>query len=239
MKDIKINKGIVNIYSSVVKRKVLLAEEDIDNKKIISLYIRVSGVEVDIAVNAQQAIEKVLQNNYDLILIDMDMLIMDSMEPIRLLKSKTPIVALTTDVFLEGSRKISSTGCSDYLTKPIDRKRLYEILRQYLQVSSDEITPLRSSLLDNEPELHDLIKKYIHKYPVMIKNLNMAFKEVDLSLFEMLLHDIKSTGGNYGFMLITDLAVMIKTHLNNNNVKSIKPLLDELEMLHQRMMLAL
>jgi len=232
----------VNTYSNVVTGKVLLAEDNIDNEKLISLYIRTAGAEVDVAVNGKQAVEMALQNNYDLLLMDINMPVMGGLEAIRILKDKeykVPIVALTANAFLDISESFPGSTGSDFLTKPIDRKRFYEILREYLQSSSDELIPLRSSLLDNEPELHDLIKKYINKYPDMIRELKIAFKETDLSSFEMLLHDIKSTGGNYGFMLITDLAIMIKTHLNNHNVKAVKPLLDELEALHQRMLLAL
>lgn len=242
MEYMKNNKAIVNAYGNAVTGRVLLAEDNIESKKLISLYIRTAGAEIDVAVNAELVVEMALQNNYDLILIDMNMPVMGSVGVIRDLKLKkisTSVVVLTDSVFSDMSEKNTSNECSGFLTRPIDRMPFYEILRKYFKLSSDEIMPLKSSLLENEPELYDLIKKYIHKYPEMIEKLKITFKESDLSLFEVLLHDIKSTGGNYGFMLITDLAIMIKTHLNNNNVKAIIPLLDDLEVLHKRMLLAL
>jgi len=230
------------LYSNVVTGRVLLAEDNIDNQELVSLYIRTAGAQVDVANNGEQAVRMALDNCYDLVLMDMNMPVMGGAEAIRVLKSeryKTPIVALTANAFLDISENITGEGCDDFLTKPLDRKRFNAILLQYLQTSQDETIPLRSSLLENEPELQGLIRKYIYKYPGMVSDLKVAFENADFKLFEMLLHDIKSTGGNYGFMLITDLAVMIKTHLNNNNKNAVLPLLDELESLHQRMLLAL
>lgn len=229
-----------NSYNNVVTGKVLLAEDNIDNQELISLYIKAAGAEVDVAHNGEQAVKMALQNNYDLVLMDMNMPVMGGIEAISILKSagyQPPIVALTANTFLDTSENFSGGGCDDFLTKPIERNHFYDILREYLKSSTAETIPLRSSLLKNEPELKNLIKKYINKYPSMIFDLKAAFENEDYNLFEMLLHDIKSTGGNYGFMLITDLSVMIKTHLNNNNIKAIIPLLDELETLHKRMVL--
>ena len=100
-------------------------------------------------------------------------------------------------------------------------------------------TPLPSSLLEDEPELAELIKKYVLKYPQMVSDLKKVFKGKDTASFEMKLHDIKSTGGNYGFMPIADIAVMIEKQLDNGNHVEINSLLDELSELSPRMELAL
>ncbi|RDH81381.1 MAG: hypothetical protein DIZ80_14935 [endosymbiont of Galathealinum brachiosum] len=239
----KIVKEIIypGLYSNIVSGRILLAEDNQDNQELVSLYIRTAGAEVDVANNGQQAVEMAKQHNYDLILLDMKMPVMSGLEAAALLNEqacKSPIVALTANAFEDMAEDCINAGCRGFLTKPIDRSRFYQVLRKYLAASPDKIIPLRSSLLDDEPELLDLIKKYTAKYPSMIQDLKKTFEYTDGSEFEMLLHDIKSTGGNYGFMLITDLAVMIKTHLNNHNRIAIVPLLDELESLHKRMLLA-
>ncbi len=99
--------------------------------------------------------------------------------------------------------------------------------------------PLRSSLLDDEPELVVLIEKYINQYPAMMVELNRVFEKKDWVNFEKQLHNIKSTGGNYGFMCITEQAVKIKNHLHAGDSNAIKGLLRDLEGLHQRMLLGL
>ncbi len=104
---------------------------------------------------------------------------------------------------------------------------------------SDKTIPLYSSLLDKEPELFELIKRYVNKYPEMINELKKTFEKKDWDTFDQGLHDIKSTGGNYGYMCITELAVIIKIHLDSSDYIAIAPLLNELENLHQRMLLAI
>lgn len=75
---------------------------------------------------------------------------------------------------------------------------------------SEKITPLHSSLLEDEPELIDLITKYINNFPGMVNELKVAFENRNWVDFEIYLHDLKSTGGNYGFMVITETVVKIK-----------------------------
>ncbi len=229
-------------YSNIVSGRILLAEDNQDIQELVSLYIKIAGAEVDIADNGQQALIMAQQQNYDLILMDMKMPVMSGLEAVTRLTEqacKVPVVALTANALEDVAEDCIKAGCRDSLTKPIDRRCFYQVLRKYLPASSEEIVPLRSSLLDDEPELLGLIKKYINKYPSMIKELKKTFEYADGSEFEMLLHDVKSTGGNYGFMLVTNLAIMIKNHLNNDNHFVIVSLLDELEGLHQRMLMAM
>ncbi len=107
-----------------------------------------------------------------------------------------------------------------------------------MSIKPANLQPLHSSLLEKEPELFDLIKKYVMAYPEMIRVLKTEMEEKNWDDFNQYLHDLKSTGGNYGFMCITELAVQIKTHLDENNQQAILPLLDELDALQHRMLLA-
>jgi HPt (histidine-containing phosphotransfer) domain-containing protein len=106
-------------------------------------------------------------------------------------------------------------------------------------MTAENTIPLYSSILGKEPELLNLIKRYINKYPEMISELKKSFEENDWESFDQKLHDIKSTGGNFGYMNITELAIKIKSYLNDSDYKAIQPLLNELENLHKRMQLAI
>lgn len=108
-----------------------------------------------------------------------------------------------------------------------------------MSMTVENTIPLYSSLLGKEPELLKLIKKYVNKYPDMISDLQKTFAKNDWETFDQKLHDIKSTGGNFGYMNITELAIKIKAHLNDNDYTAIQPLLNELENLHKRMQLAI
>lgn len=108
-----------------------------------------------------------------------------------------------------------------------------------MSVESTNASPLYSTLLEREPELIDLIKKYVNKYPEMIRDLKLAYMKKNKDEFNQRLHDLKSTGGNYGFMLITELAIKTRDYLKSNNFVAVEKTLDEMEDLHQRMSLAL
>ncbi len=104
-----------------------------------------------------------------------------------------------------------------------------------MSLNPNTITPLCSSLLEQEPELSDLIKKYVNKYPEMIDDLKLAYKEKAFEELDHRLHDLKSTGGNYGFMVITELAIKAKNFLKNGDIEAVSAMLTELENLHIRM----
>jgi len=229
---------IDSVYRSCITGNVLLVDND--DQELISHYIKTAGAKVDVTGNGKNVVKMDLKDHYDLII--MDVAVIDDLEEIRLFKSdkhKAPIVFLVASDFFDIEKDNFTECCDDFLTKPVNIEQFFKVLQRYLPSSIDGITPLKSSLLENEPELLDLIKKYVYNYPGMISELKVAFGNSDFKRFEMLLHDIKSTGGNYGFMLITELAIMIKTHLNKDNKKAVVLLLDELEALHQRMELAL
>ena len=122
-----------------VTGRMVNVEDGLDNQKLIALLLRKVGVESEIAGNGRAAIDRLLapdaRPTIDLVLMDMMMPVMDGYEAARELRSAgfdRPIVALTANA-LEGERKrCLAAGCSDFLTKPIDRKALEGALVRYL-----------------------------------------------------------------------------------------------------------
>jgi signal transduction histidine kinase/CheY-like chemotaxis protein len=120
---------------------VLLAEDGMDNQRLISHLLRRVGYEVEIASNGQEAIDmhRLGPDRYDAILMDMQMPVVDGYAATRKLRElgcSLPIIALTAHA-LQGSRhECIDAGCDEYLSKPIDRERLYQILRKYVSVQN-------------------------------------------------------------------------------------------------------
>ncbi len=229
------------LNDDIVSGRVLLAEDNIDNQELISIYINNAGAEVDIAENGLEAVTMAMKQAYDLIIMDMQMPVMDGMEAAKTLRARGyegPIVALTANAFHEFADKCKDAGCCAFLSKPVDRQRFYQVLYKYLGPQTDNIDPLHSSLLEEEPELIGLIEKYIKKYPTMIEELKHAFESEDWELFAKQLHDLKATGGNYGFMDVTHLTIRIKDLLDDEDHLAIPGFIQELEKLHPRMLLA-
>jgi CheY-like chemotaxis protein len=130
-------------YQSLGKKKILVAE-DVELNQYLARHIMESwGFEVEIANNGKEALDMVTRNEYDLVLMDIQMPEMDGMEAtqnIRLLsdphKASIPIVALTANALRGDSDKYLSVGMNDYLSKPFDESKLFLIISKNLNGKS-------------------------------------------------------------------------------------------------------
>jgi two-component system CheB/CheR fusion protein len=117
--------------------KVLVAEDVALNQLLIKIILLEFGFEFDIAANGKLAIEKLKQNKYDIILMDLQMPEMNGFEATKYireeLKSQIPIIALTADVTTVDAKKCIAVGMNDYLPKPIDDKLLYSKMAMFLK----------------------------------------------------------------------------------------------------------
>jgi signal transduction histidine kinase/CheY-like chemotaxis protein len=121
-------------------RRILLVEDGIDNQKLIRMLLEREGVIMSLAENGQIAIDRVAQANqidlpYDLILMDMQMPVMDGYAATRQLRRDGytyPIVALTANAMNQDRDNCIKSGCTDYMTKPINRQKLLEIVAKYV-----------------------------------------------------------------------------------------------------------
>lgn len=107
--------------------RILLVEDSIDNQNLFSRYLLGSGAEVEIANDGVEAVERVKRQEYDVILMDIQMPNLDGHGATRVLREKgftRPIIALTAHAFQEERTRVFQGGFSGYLTKPINRRDL-------------------------------------------------------------------------------------------------------------------
>ena len=114
--------------------RILLAEDNLVNQKLALRLLSQMGYAADLAVNGQQAIERVAQQTYDLVLMDVQMPEMDGLEAARRITAQWPplmrprIVAMTANA-MEGDRQAClAAGMDDYVTKPIRVDALVQAL---------------------------------------------------------------------------------------------------------------
>ena len=125
--------------------RILVAEDNKMNQFYIRQLLQGLGVKADIAENGEEAVAMYKNNpvNYDLILMDMHMPVMNGLEAISLIRQsnkdtlrKVPIVACTADVFPEARKNAIKAGIDFYLTKPLKEEDIKEVL--YWLISDDE-----------------------------------------------------------------------------------------------------
>ncbi|HIJ25749.1 MAG TPA: response regulator, partial [Gammaproteobacteria bacterium] len=116
--------------------EVLVAEDTVELQVLVRKMLASVGVKVTLVNNGQEALEQVLHQSYPLLLMDMQMPVMDGIEATRRLRAvgyHAPIVAMTANVMQQHRDQFKEAGCDDFLSKPIDRRALNQVLSQYLQ----------------------------------------------------------------------------------------------------------
>lgn len=115
---------------------ILIAEDDNINFLLFQKMMQHKNYEIIRAINGREAVEICLGNpNIDLVLMDIKMPIMtgfEAIEQIQPMRPNLPIIAQTAYSSSEDKAKIEEAGFTDYITKPLDRERLFELLTKYL-----------------------------------------------------------------------------------------------------------
>ncbi|QBG49211.1 transporter substrate-binding domain-containing protein [Verrucomicrobia bacterium S94] len=117
--------------------KILLAEDNLVNQKVASAILRKAGCEVDTADNGQDAIQRVQIRMYDVILMDCQMPVMDGFEATSIIRgmkkplSDIPIIAITAHAMKDDKQKCIDGGMNDYISKPVNRQELIDLINQY------------------------------------------------------------------------------------------------------------
>ena len=120
--------------NALVGKRILVAEDNFINQEIILGLLENSQIEIDIAEDGEEAIELHKKNHYDLILMDIQMPILDgysATEEIRKRDKEIPVIAITASAMKEDIAMSLKVGMNDHLNKPIEVKRLYELLLRY------------------------------------------------------------------------------------------------------------
>jgi two-component system CheB/CheR fusion protein len=114
--------------------KILVVEDSPDNQNLIRIILSRVGAKVEIASDGAEGIDKALNNNFDIVLMDIQMPRMDGMEAVGILREKKynkPIIALTAHAMKEHRAQAMEAGFTDFLSKPIQRQAMMEVLESY------------------------------------------------------------------------------------------------------------
>ncbi len=113
--------------------RILVVDDSLDNQMLISQILKLLGAEVELANDGIEGIERAMSGTYDVILMDLQMPRLGGVEATKILRAKgytRPIVALTAHALKEDRARCLSVGCTDYLTKPIQRTHLVQVLER-------------------------------------------------------------------------------------------------------------
>lgn len=115
--------------------KVLLVEDSQDNQMLITMYLRKEGAQVTAASDGASGVQLALTEMFDVVLMDVQMPILDGHEATKKLrqsKYSNPIIALTAHAMKEEREKCFESGFTEFLTKPLQKSLLIEVLSRYV-----------------------------------------------------------------------------------------------------------
>jgi len=231
--------------------QVLLAEDNEMNCTLVEHILARTRYELTIVHNGKEALDALEIRAYDLILMDIQMPVMDGIEATRKIrrdeKNKVlPIIALTANAMLGDAEKYKAAGCSDYLSKPLDKQKFLACLETYLgpaevtakEVSEKIVTPvsiveadepdMREFELEIEKEMESLRGYYLENLHDLHADLESALKARKFDCLSFIGHKMKGSGSSYGFDEITQVGSEIEEVAKTKQVDQIEPLIRRL-----------
>jgi PAS domain S-box-containing protein len=221
--EIELKKGIHNsaiiaaekiIDTSVLKEtSVLLAEDNKTNQLLARVILENLGMIVSIANNGYEAIELLLDNEYDIILMDLQMPLIDGLSATKIIRSKLrsniPVIALTANAIIGDKEKCIAAGMDDYISKPFDKHELAQkMLRLIIKKSSKiepiaitnkhidpiyDLTRLREQSSHDEAFVLKLLELFCELITETIQNIDEAIASKNLNLVKGYAHKIKAS----------------------------------------------
>ncbi|MDD2886934.1 MAG: response regulator [Aliarcobacter sp.] len=222
-----------NLHKEVLKKstnvekfdgKILVAEDNPNNQKLIDILLEKLGLQVAIVANGEEAVEKYKQDKFDLILMDINMPIMDGLNATKEIRKieneyyKIPIVALTANSIAGDKEKYLNQGMDDYLSKPIEFDKLVNILKKYLlsnefhKIELQKITSnnISEKLLIPKEISEVLIKNFKNKILKDMEELNLLIINQDSVGLKQKAYDIKNSCLNMDLTMAIEILEKIE-----------------------------
>ena len=198
---------ITNKTNNLKDMKVLLTEDNQINQLVTADLLKEEGAQVVIANHGKEAIEQLEEQDFDVVLMDMQMPIMDGYEAMQHIRNKMtapqqhiPILALTAHVTEGEIEKCKTAGADDYLSKPFNPKDLYAkikglyegtLLNDEVLSEKDEKEPLTKGEIKEVMDISKLKEFTNNKPQLMVSTINVLIEELpnDITLMETALKD--------------------------------------------------
>lgn len=156
---------------------ILAAEDHEPNRKLLRRQIEKLGYRVDFACDGSEALEKWQAGDYDLLLTDCNMAVMDGYELAQAIRAKEamhggriPIIALTANAMKDAAAACSQAGMDDFLAKPVQLQQLQEVLQRWLGGAREKsgIRHARAMNMRVQPEQRPAYAEYLENLVQML-----------------------------------------------------------------------
>ena len=245
---------------------VMLVEDTPANRKVVERVLAKRGHNVSSAVNGREAVDLFHQHHFDVILMDVQMPSMDGFQATEAIRTyeeehqnsnRIPIIAMTAHAMVGDKHRCLAVGMDDYISKPINIRRLIDIVEGYgrerhnskesesangLSISRKKLTSHDAhavGVMDLEKALRrldgdrtllvDLIGFFLEDYPTLIVRMDEAAAAEDAALLERAAHSLKGLVANFDAKLAKDLAQKLENAANNRDLTHVQEFIESLK----------
>ncbi len=219
-------------------RKILITDDNDLNRLVASILLLNYGATILVAENGEEALEMIARNEFDLVLMDVQMPILNGYETTKILREQgnnIPIIALTASAIQGEMEKCIAAGMNDYVTKPIEEGLFLQKIQQWIKKPEYKRQPKVESTNNEEPlytlttlvEIskgrEDFVTKMVDLFcsqmPIMIQEMKIAYSNNDLLEMGSVAHKLKS---NIDHLNITSIQRVIRNieELGNEQINN-------------------
>jgi two-component system sensor histidine kinase/response regulator len=215
--------------------RILIAEDSPVNRILLQAYLKNSPHALTFAEDGQQAVDLFVSGQYDLVLMDMLMPVMDGLTAVRAIRSferqkgraPAPIVALTANELPSDAEASQNAGCDAHLTKPISKQKMFSAIEQY----GKEATPMKDlePISITMPEgLEEIVPNYLNGRREEVPLLSELLAGCDFERIRILAHNMKGSGAPYGFPKLTEIGAAMEHAAKEVNISELSEQLKSL-----------
>jgi CheY-like chemotaxis protein len=201
--------------------RVLIVEDAEYNVLLLKAYLKDPRFVLEIAGNGEIAVQKVMAGDFDVVLMDIQMPVMDGLTATRTIREweakslskRTPILALTAHANGDGAARSFDAGCDGHLTKPIKKAPLLEAIL-YHAGGTIQITPPK--------DIEGLVSGYLANVRRDIAEVLADVGSADYATAQRVGHQFKGSGEGYGFPEITRAGAAVELAARTSNEAEIR-----------------
>lgn len=219
---------------------ILCADDNEDNRQLVAYLLAKTGAQLTLVEDGQQALDVVANTPFDLVLMDMQMPEMDGLQATTILKQRGfqgPIIMLTANVDSNSKNKMLAAGAKAHFPKPIDSRRFYSMLAEYLgkglevatqqEARGDHLSDTHHR--DTGSEFAQLIQNYRLSFKGKWADIEGAMEQQDWAKIKSLMHKLKGSAGSYGFQQLSDVAILVEEHIDAGKLQEARGYLTAME----------
>ncbi|MGS2719208.1 7TM diverse intracellular signaling domain-containing protein [Paraglaciecola aestuariivivens] len=234
----KLHKRLMSLPTA----KVLAVDDMEINLRLLTTWLKNTRLQLTLAYSGHDAVAQCQENEFDLILMDVQMPNMDGLEASKLIRQTelnlgTPIIAVTAHAFKEEQDRLLASGMDDYLPKPINLSDLIDLIKRWCQVTEpvEDNKPAFDWTLalkranQNQEAAKDILQEFVKQLPSLVDKIVSAGQQNQDQLMQEKVHQLHGACCYTGVPKLHALCNEMETALKNNQAAIAKLRVEKLK----------